>query len=475
MCEPSKTSTGLKRRSKREKSSSSPSTSNPVRADESHKESLADNILASLSDVSLMSVLPILATILVLSCAILAYSGFRGRTTCVGIDLGTTFSVVAVRSNGGIGDVEVVDGRDGIVPSVVWYGGGGEVKVGKEAKEEIMKDSKNVVYNAKRYIGRDDVERDEWREFTLTPTPLDKKPKGFDLISSWSFLTSSGSTHTPEEVGSTIISHLLNITSLHLGHNQIKTAVISVPTKFNQKQRQATALAFKLAGIKVTRILEEPEAAALAYGLVKKPGVNFILVYDFGGGTLDVSVLHVSDGYVEVMASEGDEFLGGGDFDRVIAEMFWKELEAKGQIVSNSNECPHGDSTRCTLDDLYVISEGLKIEMSNIYDTPSPVAKSSCVTYDSKCSPKTVELSITKRKYDAITEDLFSRSAAPIHDVLEKLELQPEDIDEVVMVGGTSRMPKIRELVKEVLKKEKLNVEIDPDVTVAFGCAEVID
>ena len=125
-------------------------------------------------------------------------------------------------------------------------------------------------------------------QFTLTPTPLDKKPKGFDLISSWSFLTSSGSTHTPEEVGSTIISHLLNITSLHLGHNQIKTAVISVPTKFNQKQRQATALAFKLAGIKVTRILEEPEATALAYGLVKKPGVNFILVYDFGGGTLDV-------------------------------------------------------------------------------------------------------------------------------------------------------------------------------------------
>mmetsp|Transcript_23902 Transcript_23902/g.44934 ORF Transcript_23902/g.44934 Transcript_23902/m.44934 type:complete len:114 (+) Transcript_23902:27-368(+) len=113
--------------------------------------------------------------------------------------------------------------------------------------------------------------------------------------------------------------------------------------------------------------------------------------------------------------------------------------------------------------------------MSNIYDTPSPVAKSSCVTYDSKCSPQTVELSITKKKYDAVTKDLFSRSAAPIHDVLEKLELQPEDIDEVVMVGGTSRMPKIRELVKEVLKKEKLNVEIDPDVTVAFGCAEVID
>ncbi|GMH80918.1 hypothetical protein TL16_g08749 [Triparma laevis f. inornata] len=274
MCEPN----GLKnrRRGKRDKSTTAPfvhSTGSKVEDNLMSKPSSTslpktltlNPLLPSLENISLMSILPILGTLLVLTCALLAYSGFRGRTTCIGIDLGTTFSVAAVRSEGGgIGRVEVVNGREGIVPSVVWYGEEGVV-VGRKAREKVKVDSRNVIYNAKRFIGRDSISKSEWREFELVKSPP-------STLSPYSFLTGSQKTISPESVGSEIVKFLLNMTSVYLGHSQIKTAVISVPTKFNQKQRQATAEAFKMAGVKVTRILEEPEAAALAYGLVKKVG-----------------------------------------------------------------------------------------------------------------------------------------------------------------------------------------------------------
>ena len=264
----------------------------------------------------------------------MAFSGFRGRTSVVGIDLGTTYSVLAVRATGGgIGKVEVVPDYSNaistsspIVPSVVYYPDGRNQNskiVGRKAKVMIGSDPRNVIYNAKRFIGRDYNDpavspHAKFHAFGVVPPPPSNATT--PSLSGVAFQLSSSQILSPEEVGSHVVSHLLDNAKKYLGHAQITTAVVAVPAKFNAKQRRATALAFNLAGLKVARMLEEPTAAAIAYGLHRKDNVHHILVYDFGGGTLDVSVLHVSDGYVDVIGSEGDDLLGGADFDRAVGE-----------------------------------------------------------------------------------------------------------------------------------------------------------
>ncbi|GMH69149.1 hypothetical protein TrRE_jg9422, partial [Triparma retinervis] len=176
---------------------------------------------------------------------------------------------------------------------------------------------------------------------------------------------------TPPEVGSEVVKYLLSQVSLHLGHTAVTTAVIAVPAKFNSKQREETAKAFKLAGLKVARVMDEPTAAALAYGLHRSPSVHHILVYDYGGGTLDVSVLHVSDGYVEVIGTEGDDRLGGGDFDHEIGEWIWGQVMGEDERVRSGrvSSCGFGGTTGvewCTREDLKVMAERIKIEMTGI-------------------------------------------------------------------------------------------------------------
>ncbi len=421
-------------------------------------------------DFDIVKVLPMIGVLLVAVCAGMAYFGFRGRTSVVGIDLGTTYSVVAVRATGGgIGEVEVVqdfdtfDGKPSrIVPSVVYYPPypGARPIVGSKAKDIIQTDPSNVIYNAKRFIGRD---------FSHPAVKQQAAFQDFKVLGagdsgeSIGFKTTNGTVVTPEVVGSHVLGHLLSLARDHLGHNQVKSAIIAVPAKFDQKQREATAAAFKLSGLKVTRMLEEPTAAAIAYGLHRKDNVHHILVYDFGGGTLDVSVLHVSDGYVEVIGTHGDDRLGGADFDTAIAEFLMDKYK---KYMHEEEGCEGGEVPRCTRSDLFPLSERIKISMSS-------ADESSATCLSNECKP--VTLTLSKDEYSSVIKPLLSRSSRPIHDVLEDLDMTVEDIDEVVMVGGTSRMPMVREVVKKELKKDELNVHIDPDITVAYGCASVID
>lgn len=259
---------------------------------------------------------------------------------------------------------------------------------------------------------------------------------------------------------------------------------------------------------KVARILEEPVAAALAYGLHRKPNVDHILVYDFGGGTLDVSILHVSDGFVDVMASEGDDRLGGADFDAAAAHYLTtsdNRNEQHIQRISNAlqsvigvgdedieelmaEKCNKtGEIPLCHSTSFHTIGEKMKIKLSS-----ANIAIEQCLGLDGAFFPGSasdrkysigdicdalipVKLEMTKEQFDRSAQSLYERSRIPIRRVLDDLELRPDEIDEVVMVGGSSRMPAIRELVKEELQVSSLNTHIDPDITVAYGCASVID
>lgn len=284
-----------------------------------------------------------------------------------------------------------------------------------------------------------------------------------------------------------------------------KSAVICVPAKFDDLQRQKTYEAFKQAGITVARILEEPTAAALAYGLHRKEGVDYILVYDFGDGTLDVSLLHVSDGYVDVMGSDGDDRLGGADFDAAVAHFLLQQhggqaiidhvaahlqhLQEPGMDLEEqlSATCPVlAEVPLCTASSFHTIGEQLKIALSD-YPNGGGTISAECLalgekeipelsTLDAFCKAlKPTTLTLTSEEYNKSVQSLLNRSVLPLQRLLIDLQLKPGDIDEVVMVGGTTPMPQIRTLVREALPDSQLNTHIDPDITVAYGAASVID
>ena len=423
-----------------------------------------------------------------------------------------------------------------------------KVLVGKAAAERINGHAHSTVYHAKRFLGRtySDAEvQDLIREYdfsvveyneeltlykdnadafvSLSNVPIiDEEAPGnggggvLFHIPSMSKLSSPFYV-SPESIGSYVIKHLIQITNDYLGHENVKGAIIAVPAKFTVVQRQATAMAFKLAGIKVTRVLEEPVAAALAYGLHRKSNVDHILVYDFGGGTLDVSVLHVTDGYVDVMASEGDDTLGGADFDAAIAHyLMSKPIYARVlQLVTNAVHELHNLGTMvdseteqladmrieeklsencsrleiipvCHSTSFHTIGEKLKISLSSMDEATEiclginenfmKETEQKLLSLEEFCSALTpVEVSITKSEFIEASSALLQRSRLPIRSVIASLDLSPDEIDEVVMVGGTSRMPAIRDLVKDELNISSLNTHIDPDITVAYGCASVID
>jgi len=313
---------------------------------------------------------------------------------------------------------------------------------------------------------------------------------------------------SPERIGSYVVRHLLHLTGFYLGYHNIHSAIIAVPAKFDATQRQATVRAFQMAGLKVVRMLEEPAAAALAYGLQHKSGVDYILVYDFGGGTLDVSILHVSEGYVEVIASEGDDTLGGADFDSAVAHVIMNKLDvsenlsrissALEKIVATADPSfdteellasicePAAVTPLCQISSLHTIGEKLKIALSD-----KPIASAQCLglsesglqeleekgyTLENFCTALTpIHMTLTLEEFHQAASALFERALVPIYSVLRKLDLKPDDIDEVVLVGGTTRMPLIRDLVKRALNVQSLNSHIDPDITVAYGAASVID
>ena len=488
------------------------------------------------------ALLPSLAIIGVLFFAALAKMGFRGRADVAGIDLGTTNSVVCVqRPSGGVGKIECIPdpfNNSPIVPSVVSfldrYGPKMEPKVlvGAEAKMRIDTHPLHTVYHAKRVIGRpyqddaskilsDEVEFKVVVDSNATNTVDGMEGVAFRIphsMPSSAEGAADGRRHLdipPQQVGKYIVRHLIDMAKNFLGHENVKSAVIAIPAKFSSQQRIATAEAFTAAGIRVARILEEPTAAALAYGLDKKDGVNHIMVYDFGGGTLDVSVLHVSDGgYVDVMGSDGDNQLGGADFDAAVARALLDKdgisdimrrvtdsllrIEARlkddgvGEAGDDLEEmltagCPVlKEQPSCTFSSFHTIGEKVKIGLS-AYAEGGGIVEQTCLglTSETKSLPETISdfcsslkpvtLSLTSAEYDAAVEDLYKRAMLPVRHIISDLNLRKDEIDEVVMVGGTTRMPNIRAMVREELDVEELNTHIDPDLTVAYGAASVID
>ena len=275
---------------------------------------------------------------------------------------------------------------------------------------------------------------------------------------------------SPEAVGAHILRHLLDIAAYNLGHRQVSKVVMAVPAKFNDAQRRATAQAFKEAGLKIMRVIEEPTAAALAYGLDSKPNVHYILVYYFGGGTLDVSLLFVNKESVQVLATNGDDQLGGSDFDHCVATYLESQVTEKSRMTSGAHDCSGADAMiSCDRVNLRVVAEQMKRQVSQTEE-----AHKSCrVVQGDMCM--TVNLSLSRAQFEHACSALFQRAIIPVNALLEESAMGSQEVDEVVLVGGTSRIPRIREILREYFSVEHLNVEIDPDITVAVGAASVVD
>ena len=521
------------RRSKRDKLplTSCSSSPNPLHSRRRQSKALQRHANDSPSG-GLQSLLPSLIGVAVLACGVMAKMGFRGRASVAGIDLGTTNSVICVQSPAkGVGDIQCVPDpftKSPIVPSVVSFlepyerkvGPSSKVPsllnphpsfvvVGSAAKRRIDSHPHHTLYHAKRVLGRslDDTAVEELRkevEFQV----VDDHVTGEVAFSIPETLSIPNTMIRPHHVGSYVVNHLIQITKQFLGHENIKSAVICVPAKFNEQQIRMTHQAFKDAGVSVARVVEEPTAAALAYGLHRKAGVDYILVYDFGGGTLDVSLLHVSDGFVDVMGSDGDDRLGGADFDAAVAHFLLEkrggneivqrttkdlhQLEGSTKGVADLEEklsasCPALRTTPlCTVSSFHTIGEQLKIALSEFpnhdgkaeaecLSSPKHVDRSSLSMEQFCASLEPFRLELTSQEFDHAVQSLYDRSITPLQRLLADLDLKHDSIDEIVMVGGTTRMPQIRMLVRNALPSAQLNTHIDPDITVAYGAASVID
>ena len=364
----------------------------------------------------------------------------------IGIDLGTTNSVVAVME-GGVPKVLVNEEGARTTPSVVAFTKDGEKLVGQIAKRQAVTNPENTIYSAKRFIGR----RLEEVKSELQFVPYKVVQKGND-----SAFDVRGKTVTPEEISAAILGKLKKVAEDYLGQ-EVTEAVITVPAYFNDAQRQATKDAGRIAGLEVKRIINEPTAAALAYGLDKK-GDQKIVIYDFGGGTFDISVLEVGDNVVEVKATNGDTHLGGDNFDERILVWMIDEFK-KDQGIDLKND-------KIALQRLKEAAEKAKIELSASVETEINLP---FVTAD-QSGPKHLAMKLTRAKFEQLVEDLVARSIEPCKKCLADAGLKASDIHEVVLVGGSTRIPMIQKAVKDFFGKEP-NRSVNPDEVVALGAA----
>jgi molecular chaperone DnaK len=365
----------------------------------------------------------------------------------IGIDLGTTNSVVAVMEGG---EAKVLVNEEGsrTTPSVVAFTKDGEKLVGQIAKRQAVTNPENTIFSAKRFIGRryDEVKAElEYVPFKV----LSKGPNdcAFEI---------QGKTVTPEEISAAILGKLKKVAEDYLGH-EVKEAVITVPAYFNDAQRQATKDAGRIAGLDVKRIINEPTAAALAYGLDKKKDEK-IVIYDFGGGTFDISVLEVGDNVVEVKATNGDTHLGGDNLDQRILQWMIEEFKKDQGIDLKSD--------KMALQRLKEAAEKAKIELSSVLETEINLP---FITADQN-GPKHLQMKLTRAKFEQLIDDLVKRSLEPCKKCLADAGLTAADIDEVVLVGGSTRVPIIQKSVKEFFGKEP-NRSVNPDEVVAIGAA----
>jgi molecular chaperone DnaK len=367
----------------------------------------------------------------------------------VGIDLGTTNSVVAATMEGG--EAEVIPNAEGarVTPSVVAFTEDGQRLVGQVAKRQAILNPEATIYSAKRFIGRKWGEVDEESKIVSY-----KVVKGSNDAVRFEV---RGKHYAPEEISAQVLRKLADDAGKFLGE-RVTEAVITVPAYFNDAQRQATKDAGKIAGLEVLRIINEPTAAALAYGLDKK-GQETVLVFDLGGGTFDVSLLDVGDGVVEVRASSGDGHLGGDDFDKRVVDWLADEFQRDQGIDLRSD--PQA------LQRLYEAAERAKVELSNTTTTQINLP---FVTADAS-GPKHLNTSLSRAKFDQLTEDLVQRTRGPVEQALSDAKLMADDIDEVILVGGSTRIPAVQELVRRLTGGKDPAMSVNPDEVVAIGAA----
>src|SRR5437773_1149522 len=365
----------------------------------------------------------------------------------IGIDLGTTNSVVAVME----GDQPtVIVNQEGsrITPSVVALTKDGERLVGQVAKRQAVTNPENTVFSIKRFMGRKFDEMSS--EASRVPYTVARASNG----DAW--VEARGKKYSPPEISAMILQKLKQAAEDYLGE-KVTDAVVTVPAYFNDSQRQATKDAGKIAGLNVLRIINEPTAAALAYGLDKKKDET-IAVYDFGGGTFDISVLEVGEGIVEVKATNGDTHLGGDDLDDRIIEWLADEFK-KAEGIDLSKD-------RMALQRLKEGAEKAKIELSTAMETEINLP---FVTAD-QSGPKHLQMKLTRAKLEQLVDDLLERTMAPVKQALADAGVDPKKIDEVVLVGGSTRMPKVQQLVRAYFGKEP-HKGVNPDEVVAIGAA----
>ena len=372
----------------------------------------------------------------------------------IGIDLGTTNSCVAVMEGGTPRVIENSEG-DRTTPSIVAFGSDGEVIVGQSAKRQAVTNPRNTLYAVKRLIGRkfsDDVVK---RDVGMVPYKIVSADNG----DAW--VDADGKKMAPQEISARVLMKMKKTAEDYLGE-PVTEAVITVPAYFNDSQRQATKDAGRIAGLDVKRIINEPTAAALAYGMDKKRGDAKIAVYDLGGGTFDISIIEIAevDGehQFEVLSTNGDTFLGGEDFDKRVIDYLVDDFK-KSSGINLAND-------PLALQRLKEAAEKAKIELSSTQQTDINLPY---ITADAS-GPKHLNLKLTRSKLEALVEDLIQRTLPPCKMALKDAGVSVSDIDEVILVGGQTRMPKVQELVRELFGKEPRK-DVNPDEAVAVGAA----
>ena len=367
----------------------------------------------------------------------------------IGIDLGTTNSVVAVMQGG---EPVVIPSREGerLIPSVVAVNKNSERLVGRVARNQAVTNPTNTIFSVKRLMGGRYEDAEVQRALTRVPYEIKKAPNGDARVEL------AGRDYSPPEISAMILSKIKADAEAYLGET-VTQAVITVPAYFNDSQRNATKDAGKIAGLEVLRIINEPTASSLAYGLDKKSN-EIIAVYDLGGGTFDISILDVGDGVFQVRSTSGDTFLGGDDFDLLIIDHLADEFERENVIDLRKD--------RQSLQRLKEAAEKAKIELSTTMQTEINLPY---ITADAS-GPKHLVTTLTRSKLEQLTNDLVQRTLGPCKQALKDAGLTPDDVHEVVLVGGMTRMPAIQEAVTKFFEKEP-HKGVNPDEVVAIGAA----
>src|SRR5881398_2315840 len=364
----------------------------------------------------------------------------------IGIDLGTTDSCVAVMEGG---EPKVIPNEEGgrTTPSVVGFTKTGERLVGQVAKRQAITNPENTVYSIKRFMGRRFDEVSE--EMKMVPYKVEREGDHVAIVA-------QGKRYTPPQISAMILQKLKKAAEDYLGE-KVTDAVITVPAYFNDAQRQATKDAGQIAGLDVKRIINEPTAAALAYGLDKKKDET-IAVYDFGGGTFDISILEVGEGVVEVKATNGDTHVGGDNLDQRIIDWITSEFKKTDGIDLSRD--------RMALQRLKEAAEKAKMELSTVIETDVNLP---FITAD-QSGPKHLQMRLSRAKLEQLIDDLLQRTVGPTKQALADAGVDPSKIDEVVLVGGSTRIPKVQQIVKDLFGKEP-HKGVNPDEVVAIGAA----